>query len=454
MLSHRSREMKKILAVMFAIIVIIAFSLVVFGKKKEAKNEKPTYKEVKPDRGLIEKSISASGKVTSNLDVEIKCKASGTIISIPFDIGDFVRKGELLLMLDPADELRNLELSKIQLNQSRARYEKAQENLRNSERDLETSRESAEIALKSAEARAELARSNLDRVKELYEKGFASKEELEQAKTNLIASEADVDAAMVKFKDLDNKKAALELTRKDVNLALSDVQSSQISLETAKQRLDDTKVYAPIDGYVTARYAQAGQIISSGISATTGGTTIMKLSDLSRLFVYANVDESDIGQVQIGQNVKINVDAFPRENFKGKVLRIARSGVNVSNVVTFEVRIEVESENKNLLMPEMTADVKIVIEAKDNVLKIPSNAVTRANGVKTVMVANEKKQPVPREVVTGLDNGEFVEIISGISESDIVLLKESAQQSEWRKSGNQPQGPPPVMIPFGPGGRR
>src|SRR5262249_12618539 len=151
----------------------------------------------------------------------------------------------------------------------------------------------------------------------------------------------------------------LEVRRQDIKLSEAQLRSDQVALANARQQLTYTKVTAPMDGVVAALNVQIGTIISSGITNVGGGTTILSLSDLSHIFVLASVDESEIGSVAIDQQAVITVDAFPGRRFRGKVVRIATRGVNVSNVVTFEVKIEVLGENKTLLKPEMTANVQI-----------------------------------------------------------------------------------------------
>jgi len=431
------------------VVLVVAAALFAFFRNRNGKENGAEFTRVSPERGSITRTAAASGSVTSNLDVEIKCKASGEIIALPFDISDTVSRGDLLVELDPEDEERNVDLAGVALFESQARLDRAHENFEASERDLATSRERAEIDLEVAQARADDARASADRTEDLYKRGFISQEEYEQARTQALASEAEVDSANVRFTELAAQEASLELLRQDVRLASASVESAQINLRTAQKRLEDTRVYSPMDGIVTARYVQTGQIISSGISTTTGGTTVMMVSDLSRLFVLARVDESDIGQVEIGQRVKISVDAFASERFEGVVDRIAPTGVNISNVVTFEVRIEVTSENKALLKPEMTADVEIVTEEAVDALLVPSNAVTRQDGRSMVMVEGENGRPSPREVVTGIDNGEFTQIVSGLSETDVVLISGAAESSMWRNSAEERGGPPPGMMGFG-----
>lgn len=440
--------MKKILLLVI-VLVVTAAGYFLFFRNGNGNEQAPEFTEINPHRGTISKTVAASGSVTSNLDVEIKCKASGEIITLPFDISNTVLEGDLLLELDPVDEERNVELAKVNLNENQARLNRTRENLRLSELDLETAYERARVDLEVVEARADDAQASTDRIEELYELGFISEEEYEQAVTSALASRADVDSANIRFDELASDEAALSLLNLDVILASAAVTSASINLETAQQRLEDTKVYAPMDGIVTARYVQAGQIISSGISSTSGGTPVMMISDLSRLYILGRVDESDIGQIETGQQVRISVDAYQDESFEGTIDRIAPVGVNVQNVVTFEVRIEVTSEKKSLLKPEMTADVEIVIGESTDALLIPSNAVISMDGRAVVMVESADGNPEPRPVVIGMDDGQFTEIISGISETDVILINEMNESSMWRNSTEERRGPPPGMIRFG-----
>jgi HlyD family secretion protein len=440
--------MRKFLIILIPILIIAAVYFVFF-RKGNGKEEAPVFTQVNPVRGDIAKIVAASGGVTSNLDVEIKCKASGEIVTLPFDISDTVLEGDLLLELDPVDEERNVELAQVSLSEDQARFSRTQENLRISQTDIETAYEQARVDLEVVQARADNAQASADRIEDLHNRGFISQEEYEQALTTALASEADVDSANIRFDELASQEAALSLLRFDVTLASASVTSSQINLETAMRRLDYTKVYSPMAGIVTARYVQTGQIISSGISSTSGGTAVMMVSDLSRLFILARVDESDIGKVVIGQRVKISVDAYSGQNFEGVVDRIAPVGVNVQNVVTFEVRIEISSENKNLLKPEMTADVEIIIAESIGALMVPTNAVKVEDGKSTVMVEGDGGVPMPREVETGIDNGEFIEILSGLSETDVVLVDQSQQSSMWQRQ-EEDHGPSRgMMMPFG-----
>jgi len=418
-------------------------------RNPNGQTDAPETKIAKVERGSIVQKIAATGRIVSNLDVKIKCKASGEITSLPYDISDRVTKGSLILELDPIDEERNVKKSQVTLSQTQARLEKSKKDLQIAEENLILSQKRAEIALENARIKAADAKAKESRVKQLYEQKLASKEEYDTASTSVAQAQSDYEQAQIRMDELKTEKTALELKRQDYKLAKADIESAEINLSIAEQRLKETKIYAPIDGIITGLNVQTGQIISSGISNVGGGTTIMTISDLSRLHVLASVDESDIGEVKPGQEVDVTVDAFTGRHFRGQVLRIAQKGQNVSNVVTFEVKIEVLSEEKNLLKPEMTGNVEIIIAKKDNVLLIPFEAISRQKDKQFVLVINADGTKKDREVVTGISDDSKIEIISGLKDGEQVEYKTMAVESIW----NREQHMPPMGIP-GVGGRR
>jgi len=386
----------------------------------------------KVERGSITIDVTTTGRVIANLDVDIKCKASGQIVGLPYDVSDPVTSGSLLVELDPVDELRNLKKSEVALESSRARLAQSKQSFVIAQQTLDTDREKAEAALKSAERRATDARDKATRMRQLLEKKLTSQEEYDTAETAAVQAGTELKNAQVRIKELDTQKEMLELKRQDVILAEADVRSDEITTSISQQRLKETRVFAPINAVVAARNVQIGQIIASGVSNVGGGTTLMTLSDLEHIFVLASVDESDIGKVAVGQSAIITADAYSGMTFPGKIIRIATRGATVSNVVTFEVKIEVLSENKSLLRPEMTANVEIIAAEKKDVLVIPSEAVSRRRGQPTVLVMNDDGTSATRPVELGVNDGFRVEVASGLSEGETVVSRRGEGESRWR----------------------
>jgi multidrug efflux pump subunit AcrA (membrane-fusion protein) len=431
------------------ILVIVALFLVAAGgfwwwKRSSAAKEAAAKPVVTAavERGSLRQTVASTGKVVSNLDVEIKCKASGQIVKLPFDVSDPVRKGDLLLELDPKDEQQRVRQAEATVRASQARLVNAKESLGIAEETLKSDRQKADAGLAAAKARAADARSKAARTRELKEKRLASLEELETAETAATAAEADLETANARTEELKTQTRALEQARQQIRIAEAQVENDQVDLDLARQRLTDTRVLSPMDGTVTASSVQIGQIISSGISNVGGGTTALVVSDLSRIFALAAVDESDIGQVLAGQPAEVTVDAYPGKRFNGAVVRISPRGVNVSNVVTFEVKVEVTSPDKGLLRPEMTANVEVLVAERPDALLAPSDAIVRKGGRATVSVQKADGPTEEREVRTGISDGRRTEILSGLSAGEKVLVSNGGD-SRW--AGQQGSGRRPGM---------
>ena len=158
----------------------------------------------------------------------------------------------------------------------------------------------------------------------------------------------------------------------------------------------------------------------------------MLLADLARLFILASVDESDIGKVELGQKVIITADAFPGKHFFGEIERIATKGINVSNVVTFEVKIEVGGRDKLLLKPEMTANVEIIVAEKEEALLLPFEAVLRKKSEHFVWIKKDDDSVEERPVQTGISDGVVTEITGGLNQGDTVAYRKGEARSRWR----------------------
>jgi len=428
--------------------------------RNAAKDPSQEQQTAKAEKRSIMKLVHSNGRVVSNLDVDIKCKASGTITKLPVDVSDSVKKGDLVLELDPIDQERITKQSEVQLTASKARLVIAKDNLDIAEKTLATDRQRAQTALQSAEVRAKDADAKAERVKTLFQNKLASQEEYDTALTAAVQAKADLDGAEVKLDELKTQEEGLDLQRQQVSLAQNQVDSDQISYDIAQDRLADTKVVAPMDAVVSARSVQIGQIIASAVSNVGGGTTVLTLSDLSRIFVIASVDESDIGKVAVGQRSIISVDAWPDKMFDGQVVQIATKGVNSSNVVTFEVKIEVTGDEKSLLKPEMTANIDIVCARKRDALAVPLEAISTKEGKSFVtLLKADGKTTESKEVQVGISDDTRTEITDGLNEGDTVVLRKAGADSRWnassqdqRKGGDR--GRMPGMIPGGGGGGR
>jgi HlyD family secretion protein len=439
------------------IIVLVILALAGAGayawkaRQEKPAAEAPDNSKIKVVRGAIFQAVSSTGRVVSNLDVDIKCKASGEIITLPFDISQQVKKGDLLLEIDPVNQVRSVDLAKVQVSQSDAKLAQAKKNLEIAEQSLVTNRERAAALVKAAEIRAKDQRDKANRRQELLNQDLGSVEDYATVEMDAAQAENDLSAAHITTEELKLQEIGLDVKKQDIELAYAQLASDKISFAQANQTLIDTKVISPMDGVVSALNVQKGMIIASAITNVGGGSTVLTLSDLSRVFVLASVDESDIGKVALDQRVNVTADSFPGVVMHGKVVRIATRGVNVSNVVTFEVKIEVLGDEKKLLKPEMIAAVQIISAEKEDVLVVPTQAVTRKGRHLQASVISDAGVTEDRKVEIGLTDGDHWEVVSGLNEGDTVLVKRDEAQSKWRADQAQRN---PQMGLFGPQGRR
>ena len=418
-----------LITLVLLVFLVLAIKFKPFPSRGEKKEKETATARI--ERGPILVGVSCTGKVVSNQDVEIKSKASGEVKKLPFDVSDSVHASDLLVEMDPMDEQRNLEKAQASLEAATAQLEHAKQDLIIAENQLVTTRLDIQAEISSAKATLEDAESKAKREEQLYQKKLSSQEEMDTRRAEATRAKSAYEQALVKEKGLKTQEMELELKRHAVQIEESRVRSARVDLEIARQRLQDTRILSPMDGTVTARNVQIGQIISSGINNVGGGTTILTLSDLSRIFVIASVDESDIGKVKVDQKAQVTVDSYPDVHFSGKVVQIATRGVNISNVVTFDVKVEILGKNKSLLKPEMTANVQIVANEKPNVLLIPNDAIEFSADGPRAHVVLPNGTTVARPLTLGLDNGMNTEVIAGLEEKEIVLLNEGQIHSKW-----------------------
>ncbi|MBF0101925.1 MAG: efflux RND transporter periplasmic adaptor subunit [Desulfobacterales bacterium] len=400
--------------------------------KQNARQENKGEEVVTIKKGALRVIVEATGRVVPNQEVEIKCKASGEIKKLPVDVSDAVKKDDILLQVDPEEEKRYVRKSEVSLSISQARHQQSILGLKTAEQEFITERTRAMSGLKSAEAKYKESKAKFERVTELLKKRMTSVEELDIAQNAYTQSLVDLETARTRIEALKTIEIQIDQKHQDIKIAEAQVETDKISLSDAEQRLKDTTVLSPIDGIVSEKNVQIGQIIASGINNVGGGTTVMKLADLSIIYILVSVDESDIGKIAIGQEVKITVDAYSNIIFSGVVERIATKGLLNSNVITFEVKVHVKGANHQLLKPEMTANVEIVTLDKDNVLLVPLTALDRKRHESFITVRKPGNVNEQRKVTIGTSDGAMVEILSGISEGEQVVLSEKDSQSRWR----------------------
>ena len=366
------------------IVLSIIFLASCGGGKKEEEFKFYTLKEAGAQQ--LELTVEASGTVEAISSIEIKSKASGQVLFLGAEIGDFVEKGIVLARIDQRTPTNTL----------------AQANA-----DLEV-----------AKVRLSNAKNQFNRSKRLHDEGNISDKAFE-----------DVQEA--------SSSAQAQLVR------------AEVFLENARIALDDTSVRSPIAGTVISRLAEVGQVITSPTSAVGGGTLLMEMADLNKVRVRALIDEIDIGKISIGQEVTLKVSAYRDKRFTGVVSKIEPMSKVDQNVTTFPVLIDIENKD-NLLLIGMNTDVEIEILNEEVALALPAGSLrTRKdivsvapllgitqkdlNNFLTEKVAGEnfntfivlkqtKKGAIPAWIKVGKTDLNHVEVKSGIDQKEIVYV--------------------------------
>lgn len=374
----------------------------------------PEYTTLPVERRTIEVSVEAAGTVEPNITVEVKSKASGEILELPVETGQWVEEGTLLLRIDQ--------------RQPRNRLAEARANLA------------------VAEARLANAEAELHRAERLFKAG------------SIAESEHD-DAILV------HATATAEVVRE------------RVAVENAQIELDDTDVRAPISGIVLEKRVERGQVISSPTRDVGGGTVLLQMADLRRVRLRTLVDETDIGKIRPGLRATVLAAAYPNRPFSGEVQKIEPKSVTTQNVTMFPVLISVENPDA-ALKPGMNAEVEIHIANREEVLAVPNAALrtdsdldacalvlglpeetirrelaaSRANldgvsagngapagaegeaadstafatGREYIVFVLRDGQPTPQWIRTGLTDFDWSEVESGLTENEAVLLLPSA----------------------------
>jgi multidrug efflux pump subunit AcrA (membrane-fusion protein) len=358
-------------------------------------------------------SVLATGAVQPQVGAEVRVGArlSGKVERLYANIGDAVIKGQVVAELEQAD------LEAV-VAQRQAELELARAKLASVQSLLPKEIEKAGLDVEETQAAHALARKQLDREAWLQEQEATSDNEYDEAEQRCVATKTQLEVARKKLELAELGYA--EQSRQ----AEAEVERARSALRNAEIQLSYATIRAPIDGVIASVATQEGETVAAGMQAPTFVTII----DLKRLQVDAYVDEVDIGKVQVGQEARFTVDAFPGREFRGRVTAIYPNAVIQDNVVNYDVVITILDEHQGLLRPEMTASVTILLEQKSGVLAIPAKAVKREQGKNVVYLARDGR-PEMREITVGWKDGQWIEVLGGLEEDQTIFLQSPTEVS-------------------------
>lgn len=414
-----------------SVVLIVAFPLLVGGlwwwARRPPGETAPT--TVTAERGTLTETVTVTGKAVAAREVGIKSKASGAVLRLHVEESDRVAAGALLLELDPEDERRSVRRAELAETAARARLEQARANLAVAEADLAAERRRAESALTAATAAATDAAERAGRSEALLAQGLVSAEEAARERSSAAAAADTLASAQQRVADLATRERALAVRRQDVALAENELESAIVALKDARQREEDTRITAPMAGIVAGIEVEPGQIVSSGISTVGGGTTVMTIVDGDRLEVVANVDESDLGKLRVGQAAEISATALPGRRWNATVRRLGVKGEARNNTVDYPIRLALGADAAQSLRPEMTVRVAITTATATDAVLVPIGALTWRRDDAFAIRGDGSEVGV----VTGASDGEKVEIVRGLAAGDVLRLPPGGGRSRWRR---------------------
>jgi HlyD family secretion protein len=325
---------------------------------------------VKLERGPLQAVVAASGTLNAVTTVQVGSQISGQVKEIYADFNTSVKKNQVIARIDPATfELRVAQASA----------------------DLDAARSAVAVARSTVAAQqAEIARvkvnladaqRDFERKRSLVDQKFISAAELDKARTAVDATREQLNAV----------QAQIGVNESQVTSALAAVKQRESLLRQAQVDLERTIIRAPVDGTVILRNIDAGQTVAASLQAPVLFTIAQDLRDMQ---VEAAIDEADVGRLRVGQRATFTVDAFPRRSFNGEIRQIRKSPVNVQNVISYTVVISAANPDLALL-PGMTANVRVVVESRDNVLKVANAALRYRPGGAAESKAAPGAAPAP-----------------------------------------------------------
>lgn len=309
-----------------------------------------TYRTGKIELGPLQATVSASGAVNPVTQVSVGTQVSGQIKELYVDFNSEVKAGQLIAQIDP-------ETFEYRVRQAQADVDSAQATVLTAQANAAASR----AAVSRAQVDVAEAVRDYDRKKMLVDKQF------------IAQSEADKASALVNTtrEQLKSAQAQSGVTDAQIKSAEANVAQRQAALAQARVDLQRTRITSPVNGIVIKRAIEKGQTVAASLQSPELFVIAQNLQDMQ---VDASIDESDVGRIRTGQRATFTVDAFPGQTFEGEIRQVRKAAQNVANVVTY-VAVVGFSNTGGKLLPGMTANVRVVTESRDNVLKIPNAAL-------------------------------------------------------------------------------
>lgn len=372
---------KKYILIAIAAVIVVAGIIYFFAAKRNG--DQKSGEEYTVKRGDVTYFTEQTGIIKAQVGaiVKVGTRATGTLTQLKYQVGDAVKKGELIATIDDREILANI-------------------------RNTDATIESLKRDLDAKEAQYLYSKTNYEREQSLFEKEFTTRDAVDKAKREMDVAYAQVEFGRAKVKEAQERRKALEVS------------------------LSYTKIYAPISGYVSAVSTQLGETVVSGLSAAI----LITIIDPTKLEMWIYVDETDIGRTKPGMGIEYWVDTYRDKRFFGKIDMIYPQPEIKDNIVYYLAIVKIDPKDTVFLRPEMTTHVRIIVEKKTDVIVVPNNAVRFEEG-RTVVYLKTRDKAVPRQVTPGIRDDRFTEITAGLSEGEKIVIPTVVRKAS--------QGPPP-----------
>ncbi|MGL4240964.1 MAG: efflux RND transporter periplasmic adaptor subunit [Beijerinckiaceae bacterium] len=371
--------MRKALLSIAALAGLAAAGWHFLGNQPSRAANEPNWRTAGIERGSIVAAVNATGTINPTATAIVGSQVSGQVLEILADYNSAVKAGDVLARLNAEQTAARLDAARADLAQSRAQNAIQRSQVDRVKADiarLGSTRADATANVKKAEAQLADAQTTLARQTTLNQRQIASEVALQQARLQAQTAAAARDQAQAQLRGIDAQEQALaaELRVAEAQIVSGEAQVAQREAIVRQIEVDirNSDIRSPVDGVVIQRNIELGQTVAASLQAPT---LFLVAQDLTRIEIYANVDEADVGRVQAGQPVSFSVTAFPAREFEGRVKTVRLGSQTVQNVVIYTAVIEVANADL-ALKPGMTATLRIFTERRENILRI-SNAALR-----------------------------------------------------------------------------
>lgn len=456
----RKRTLLYILLGLLGLLIVAA----VIKSRSKPKGEEVTVENTK--RRTIRETVSASGKIFPETEVKISSDVSGEITELYVKEGDSVTMGQVLAKIRPDEYQSAVEQGEASVNTARSQRQISSSNVQGSSAQIEQ----LKADVRRTKAQLEVARNAHQRNEQLHKDGVISTSEFETSLGNLRAAESGLAAAEAGLKSAESSAAA---ARENVRVSEFGITSASARLKELRTSLQKTIITAPVSGIVSKLNVEKGERVVGTLQMA--GTEMMRIANLSSMEVQVDVSENDILKVSLNDETDIEVDAYLGRKFKGRVSEIANSAsnltgvsgvsLNTDQVTNFVVKIRVDPASYAELVkpgqrypfrPGMSAAVDIYTQTADSTLSVPIIAVTAReedeeekdgeakevskkddDDIKEIVFVVVGDTVAVREVKTGIQDNDFIEILSGLQGDETVVTGPYSAIARKLKSGSR-----------------